>query len=181
MAARAFITGLAGLSISADERAFIREAEPWGLILFKRNVNTPAQVTDLTDSFRAAVGWEAPVFVDQEGGRVQRLGPPHWPAYPAGQRHVALYDREPAAGLPPPPLAPHFAAPRLRHLGHDRALPAVGRRAGGKRRSGDRGPPLRPRGGESSRHRESDCERLADRGSSPGVKAPAWPRPSHRR
>jgi len=107
MAARAFITGLAGLSISADERAFLREARPWGLILFKRNVSTPAQVTGLTESFRATVGWEAPVFVDQEGGRVQRLGPPHWPAYPAGQRYGDLYDREPAAGIAAARLAAH--------------------------------------------------------------------------
>ena len=99
MTARAFIIGVAGLSISADERAFLREAQPWGLILFKRNVNTPAQVAGLTESFRATIGWEAPVFVDQEGGRVQRLGPPHWPAYPAGQRYGDLYDREPAAGI----------------------------------------------------------------------------------
>jgi beta-N-acetylhexosaminidase len=119
MAARAFITGLAGLSISADERAFLREAQPWGLILFKRNVNTPAQVTELTDLFRAEVGWDAPVFVDQEGGRVQRLGPPHWPAYPAGQRYGDLYDREPAAGIAAARLAAHLIAADLRPLGID--------------------------------------------------------------
>src|SRR5689334_19290578 len=119
MAARAFITGLAGLSISADERAFLRGAQPWGLILFKRNVSTPAQVTGLTESFRATVGWEAPVFVDQEGGRVQRLGPPHWPAYPAGQRYGDLYDREPAAGIAAARLAAHLIAADLRPLGID--------------------------------------------------------------
>src|SRR5262245_65680573 len=119
MAARAFIAGLAGLSISADERAFLREAQPWGLILFKRNVSTPGQVTDLTSSFRAAVGWDAPVFVDQEGGRVQRLGPPHWPAYPAGQRYGDLYDREPAAGIAAARLAAHLIAADLRPLGID--------------------------------------------------------------
>ena len=119
MAARAFITGLAGLSISAEERAFLREAQPWGLILFKRNVNTPAQITGLTDSFRATVGWEAPVFVDQEGGRVQRLGPPHWPSYPAGQRYGDLYDREPAAGIAAARLAAHLIAADLRPLGID--------------------------------------------------------------
>jgi beta-N-acetylhexosaminidase len=119
MAARAFITGLAGLSISADERAFLREAQPWGLILFKRNVSTPAQVTGLTESFRETVGWEAPVFVDQEGGRVQRLGPPHWPAYPAGQRYGDLYDREPAVGIAAARLAGHLIAADLRPLGID--------------------------------------------------------------
>src|SRR6476659_2857946 len=119
MAARAFITGLAGLSISADERAFLREAQPWGLILFKRNVSTPAQVTGLTESFRATVGWEAPVFVDQEGGRVQRLGPPHWPAYPPGARYGDLYDREPAAGIAAARLAGHLIAADLAPLGID--------------------------------------------------------------
>ncbi|HEY1473886.1 MAG TPA: beta-N-acetylhexosaminidase [Pseudolabrys sp.] len=99
MAARAFITGLSGLNVSANERAFFREAQPWGLIIFKRNVKTPQQVTELTSSFRDAVGWEAPVLVDQEGGRVQRLGPPHWPQYPPGAAYAALYDREVARGL----------------------------------------------------------------------------------
>src|SRR6478672_5342471 len=84
MPARAFITGLAGLTISANERAFLRDAQPWGLIIFQRNVSSPAQVSDLTRSFRDLVGWEAPALVDQEGGRVQRLKPPQWPAYPAG-------------------------------------------------------------------------------------------------
>src|SRR6185369_14130154 len=77
-AARAFITGLEGLTLSPNERAFLREAQPWGLIIFKRNVSTPDQVTELVQSFRESAGSEAPVLVDQEGGRVQRLGPPHW-------------------------------------------------------------------------------------------------------
>ena len=80
MAVRAFITGLAGTTITPDERAFVREREPWGFIIFKRNIETPAQVRRLTASVRDAVGREAPVLVDQEGGRVQRLGPPHWPS-----------------------------------------------------------------------------------------------------
>jgi beta-N-acetylhexosaminidase len=119
MPARAFITGLAGLAISADERAFLREARPWGLIIFKRNVNTPNQVTELTRSFRDIVGWEAPVLVDQEGGRVQRLAPPHWPAYPPGARYGALYDREPATGLAAARLAGHLIASDLAGIGID--------------------------------------------------------------
>ena len=99
MAVRAFITGLSGLTLSADERAFLRSAEPWGLILFKRNISAPQQVAGLVQSFRDVLGWHAPVLIDQEGGRVQRLGPPHWPAYPPGARYGALYDREPAVGL----------------------------------------------------------------------------------
>lgn len=119
MTARAFITGLAGLTLSANERAFLREANPWGLIVFKRNVSTPEQVTELTQSFRDAVGREAPVLVDQEGGRVQRLGPPHWPAYPPGARYGELYDREPAVGLAVARLAGHLIAVDLKTVGID--------------------------------------------------------------
>ena len=119
MAARAFITGLSGLNVSANERAFLREARPWGLIIFKRNVSTPQQVTELTSAFRDAVGWQAPVLVDQEGGRVQRLGPPHWPAYPAGAVYGALFDREVSSGLAAARLAGHLIAADLRVLGID--------------------------------------------------------------
>src|SRR4029453_19631481 len=98
MAARAFITGLAGLSLTASERSFLRDAGPWGLIIFKRNVGTPDQITELTQSFRDCVGWQAPVFVDQEGGRVQRLGPPPWPRFPPGGGYGGVFDPDPAAG-----------------------------------------------------------------------------------
>jgi beta-N-acetylhexosaminidase len=119
MAARAFITGLAGLTLAANERAFVREAQPWGLIIFKRNVNTPAQVKDLIRSFRDAGGREAPVLVDQEGGRVQRLGAPHWPVYPPGAVYGALYDREKSMGLAAAKLAGHLIAADLAVLGID--------------------------------------------------------------
>jgi beta-N-acetylhexosaminidase len=119
MAARAFITGLAGLNISANERAFLRDARPWGLIIFKRNVSSPPQISELIQSFRDAVGWDAPVLVDQEGGRVQRLGPPHWAAFPPGARYGELYEREPAAGLAAARLAGHLIAADLKPLGID--------------------------------------------------------------
>jgi len=96
---RAFITGIAGTTLSEQERGFLREAQPWGLILFKRNVSEPKQVLELTNSFRDAVGWNAAILVDQEGGRVQRLGPPHWPVYPPAAAFGKLYDRDPAAAL----------------------------------------------------------------------------------
>lgn len=99
MAERAFITGLKGTSITADERAFLRDAWPMGLILFKRNIANPHQLRELIEQFRAIRGSDAPVFIDQEGGRVQRMGPPHWPAYPAGAVYGELYRREPALGL----------------------------------------------------------------------------------
>lgn len=75
------------------------EFSPWGLILFKRNTDTPVQVIDLVSEFRGVVGRsDAPVLIDQEGGRVQRLGPPHWPIYPSGAAFGALYDRDKKAG-----------------------------------------------------------------------------------
>ena len=98
MPVSAFICGCAGPSLSAWERRFFREAQPWGLILFKRNVEDPAQLTALTSSFREAVGRrDAPVLVDQEGGRVQRLGPPHWPVYPSAASYLAAGSVEGAA------------------------------------------------------------------------------------
>src|SRR5437660_11169998 len=96
---RAFITGLAGPALTDEERGFVREAQPWGFILFKRNVTDAAALRRLIDDARAAVGREAPVLIDQEGGRVQRLGPPHWPAYPAGAHYGRIYDRDPEEGL----------------------------------------------------------------------------------
>jgi beta-N-acetylhexosaminidase len=86
---RAFVSGCLGLKLSDEERAFLREADPWGLILFKRNVESREQLRALTAEFRALLGREAPVLIDQEGGRVQRLGPPHWAAYPAAARFEA--------------------------------------------------------------------------------------------
>src|SRR3972149_2319209 len=96
MAPRAFITGLAGLTISANERAFLREARPWGLIIFKRNVNTPEQVSEITQSFRDTVGWQAPVLVDQEGGR--RIGR----SIRRARAMASFTTGNPRSGLPPP-------------------------------------------------------------------------------
>src|SRR5258708_14428058 len=99
MAVRAFITGLAGTTVTPAERALLREREPWGFILFKRNIETPAQVRRLTASIRDAVGREAPVLVDQEGGRVPRLGPPPWASAPPGAASRRAYDRSAAEGV----------------------------------------------------------------------------------
>src|SRR5664279_1734895 len=100
MSTRAFITGVSGTELNAAEREFIRAQQPWGFILFKRNIDTPAQVTRLVADLRKELGEpDAPVLIDQEGGRVQRLGPPHWPAYPAGAVFGRLYDIDRALGL----------------------------------------------------------------------------------
>ncbi len=120
MTARAFITGLATTSLTADERAFLRDADPWGLILFKRNIADPEQVRALVDAFRSALGRDdAPVLIDQEGGRVQRLGPPHWPAYPAAAEYARLYRGDRAAGRAAARLGARLIAHDLRALGID--------------------------------------------------------------
>src|SRR6202047_5384626 len=100
MQSRAFITGVSGPDLSAAEREFMRSERPWGFILFKRNIETPAQVSLLVRELRESINDpEAPVLVDQEGGRVQRFGPPHWPIYPPGAVFGALYDIDRALGL----------------------------------------------------------------------------------
>jgi len=118
MSSRAFITGVSGLELSAAEREFIRAERPWGFILFKRNVETPAQVSALVKELRNCLGEaDAPVLIDQEGGRVARLGPPHWPAYPPGAVFGALYDLDPALGLQAARLSSRLIAADLIDLG----------------------------------------------------------------
>jgi beta-N-acetylhexosaminidase len=117
MAARAFICGLSGPRLAAEERAFLREARPWGLILFKRNIQDKEQVVDLVGESLGALDAQAAVLIDQEGGRVQRLGPPNWPQYPAGQAYGALYDSDPATGLAAARLGARLIAADLMALG----------------------------------------------------------------
>ena len=82
-APRALILGCAGPALTPDERAFFADADPWGFILFARNIETPDQTRALTDGLRDAVGRDAPVLIDQEGGRVARMRAPHWRTFPA--------------------------------------------------------------------------------------------------
>jgi beta-N-acetylhexosaminidase len=118
MTMKAFITGVSGTELAAEEREFIASERPWGFILFKRNVGTPAQIASLVEQLRAAAGTaDAPVLIDQEGGRVQRLGPPHWPAYPSGAVFGALYDIDPALALKAASLSARLIADDLLPLG----------------------------------------------------------------
>lgn len=118
MSTRAFITGVSGTELTAAEREFIRDQRPWGFILFKRNVDTPAQVAALVTELRAVAGTgDAPVLIDQEGGRVQRLGPPHWPVYPPGAIFSSLYDTDSALGLTAARLGARLIAADLADLG----------------------------------------------------------------
>lgn len=93
----AAIYGCAGPVLTDAERAFFADARPLGFILFRRNCVDPAQVRTLVGALRDAVGWQAPVLIDQEGGRVARLQPPHWPALPAARRLGDLATRDPEA------------------------------------------------------------------------------------
>jgi len=118
MNTRAFITGVSGSELSAEEREFIRSERPWGFILFKRNIETPSQVASLVIELRKEIGDpEAPVLIDQEGGRVQRLSPPHWPAYPAGAVFGVLYDIDPTLGLTAARLSARLIAADLIETG----------------------------------------------------------------
>lgn len=92
---RSFIASCGGTSLSASEKAFFRDARPAGLILFKRNCDTPDQVRALTADFRAAIGEsDTLILVDQEGGRVQRLGEPNWRSRPAAEVLGRLHSRD---------------------------------------------------------------------------------------
>lgn len=94
------IFGIAGLALTPDERAFFAEADPAGYILFKRNIRDRAQVRALTDALRELSGrTDLPILIDQEGGRVARMGPPEWPAFPAGPAFAALYNVAPMSAI----------------------------------------------------------------------------------
>jgi beta-N-acetylhexosaminidase len=94
------IFGLSGPTLTPTERAFFAEADPAGYVLFKRNIVDRAQVRALTDSLRDLGGREdLAIMIDQEGGRVARMGPPEWPAFPAGPVFDALYERAPMTAI----------------------------------------------------------------------------------
>ena len=94
------IFGLSGLALTPEERAFFARTEPAGYILFKRNIETRAQVRALTDALRDLSGRDdVPILIDQEGGRVARMGPPEWPAFPAGPAFDALYEIAPISAI----------------------------------------------------------------------------------
>jgi beta-N-acetylhexosaminidase len=94
------IFGLAGPSLTADERAFFRESDPAGYILFGRNVETREQLRALTEELRAIHGRERLLIsIDQEGGRVARMRPPEWDPYPAGAAFAQLWEVAPASAI----------------------------------------------------------------------------------
>jgi beta-N-acetylhexosaminidase len=118
--ARAVIFGCAGPRLEAREREFFARVRPWGFILFRRNCEAPAQVSRLVADLRAAAGRPtAPVLIDQEGGRVQRLGPPHWRQAPAAAVFGRLAERDPDAAVEACRLNARLLAAELEALGID--------------------------------------------------------------
>ena len=97
---QAAIYGLEGVALTNEERGFFRDAEPAGFILFRRNCETPDQLLRLTDSLRALSGKDdLPILIDQEGGRVARMRPPEWPAFPAAEKFAILYRAAPSSAI----------------------------------------------------------------------------------
>jgi beta-N-acetylhexosaminidase len=97
---QAAIYAPAGFELSDDERSFFRDADPAGFILFKRNCDTQTQLLRLTDSLRELSGRDdLPILVDQEGGRVARMKPPEWPAFPAAEKFDLLYQAAPSSAI----------------------------------------------------------------------------------
>jgi beta-N-acetylhexosaminidase len=114
----ACILGLEGTVLTKREIAFFKDLQPWGLILFKRNVETPEQVRALTDSLRDVLGRDdAPILIDQEGGRVQRMGPPHWRKYPPGRAYGEAAANDPLVRRELTRLGARLMAEDLRAVG----------------------------------------------------------------
>lgn len=115
---KAVVFGCSGTTLGDDEREFFREADPLGFILFRRNVSAPDQVVRLVDALRDSVSRpETPVLIDQEGGRVQRLGPPRWRSRPAMRRFGERMMRDPEGALACARLNAGLIAADLRALG----------------------------------------------------------------
>ncbi len=112
------IFGCSGLTLTADERAFFRDADPAGYILFGRNCESPEQLRALTDELRSLHGRDRLLIsIDQEGGRVARLRPPHWSAYPASAAFDRLYDVAPASAIAAARANAHAMALELSAMG----------------------------------------------------------------
>ena len=112
------IFGMSGPTLTDDERAFFKDADPAGYILFGRNCETPEQLRALTDDLRSLHGRDhLLISIDQEGGRVARLRPPHWADYPAGERFDELYQIAPASAIEAARAGAHAMALELSAMG----------------------------------------------------------------
>jgi beta-N-acetylhexosaminidase len=114
---RALVLGVAGVSLTDAEKQFFRYANPLGFILFQRNCTAPQQVKELVAGLRECLGREAPIFIDQEGGRVARLKPPQWPAFPPARMFGLLSETRPELGLEAAKVNAQLIALELMELG----------------------------------------------------------------
>jgi beta-N-acetylhexosaminidase len=138
---QAAIYGFAGFELTASERDFFRDSDPAGFILFKRNCETRPQLKRLTDSLRELTGRaDVPILIDQEGGRVARLKPPEWQAFPASERFADLYTKAPSSAIEAARFNARAIGLMLREVGVNvDALPVLDvRQAGASDIIGDR-------------------------------------------
>ncbi len=117
MSFSACITSISGPILLAEERAFLRDAQPWGVILMGRSCEDKAQVRSLVSDIQDALGRKALIFIDQEGGRVARLKAPEWPRFPAAGLYGGLYSANPAAGVEASRIGHQLMALELSDLG----------------------------------------------------------------
>lgn len=141
---RPIVIGLDGPVITSTERQWLKELMPYGVILFSRNIESPEQVNTLTATVRELIGDDAAILIDQEGGRVQRLRPPHWPELPAPLSIGKLWRRHQFHGLECANLLGQIIGDQLASLGithacapvvdlfHATADPVIGDRAWGE-------------------------------------------------
>ena len=113
----AYIPSPFGLTLSRDEKQLFRECPPWGVILMGRSVHDHEQVFALTSEIREALGRDCFIFIDQEGGRVARLKPPTWPAFPSGEDYEKLYLQDTHTGLEAINLGYRLIATELLRIG----------------------------------------------------------------
>jgi beta-N-acetylhexosaminidase len=117
MPANSAVYGCEGLTLAVEERAFFSDCSPFGFILFARNCDSPTQLHALSHALREAAGSDVPILIDQEGGRVARLKPPHWRARPAARRFGELFERNPEQGREAGYLCARAIAHELRDIG----------------------------------------------------------------
>ena len=118
MAMTPAVFGISGLTLTADEKAFFRDSDPAGYIIFGRNIESKAQLRALTDELRAIHGRDdLAILIDQEGGRVARMQEPVWPKFPAGEVFDRLYDIAPATAIEAARINAQAIAVSLREVG----------------------------------------------------------------
>lgn len=115
----ACVIDVAGTRPTKEEIAFFKDADPWGFILFGRSCESPEQLRALTDEIRQSVGRNCLIFLDQEGGRVQRLKPPIWPQWPTYSLYGKIYEQDPKAALEAAFLHHRLIAHTMRGVGID--------------------------------------------------------------